>query len=352
MATEGQTNEKTQEDLFEEIMAAKQAGKSYDKLVNEATISDAPVEENDEPNDEGTPPAEEPEAIVTSPVEEVKEETTPAKAEDKLATTVVVSDDWEASLPDEVKEKVKALREERNQLEHRVKSELGRLPFLQRKVDELSRQRSEPQTKPVKEQPAATKTSTKFDEKIAEARAVDPALADLLVALKEEIENPLREEFSTKVKQTEELVLGRDMEQHWHNEKARLLQMVPQADDVFKHPLWKEWKENVATESMRNLTNSVNADDMVVALEVFSKYVAVVQPELVTPPAETTKATTGVVDTTAADKVAAERARKLAGTPKATTATTPKASTVDLEDPEALFNHITGKIAKGESYKV
>lgn len=350
MATEGQTNEKTQEDLFEEIMAAKQAGKSYDKLVNEATISDAPVEEADDtPKDEETPPVEVPEVPVTPPAEEVKEEVAPAKPEDKLA----VPNDWEASLPDEVKEKVKQLREEKEQLEHRVKSELGRLPFLQRKVDELSRQRSEPQTKPVKkEEPAATKTSTKFDEKIAEARAVDPALADLLVALKEEIENPLREEFSTKVKQTEELVLGRDMEQHWHNEKARLLQMVPQADDVFKHPLWKEWKENVATESMRNLTNSVNADDMVVALEVFSKYVAVVQPELVTPPAETTKTTTGVVDTTAADKVAAERARKLAGTPKATTATTPKASTVDLEDPVALFNHITGKIAKGESYKV
>lgn len=347
MATESQTGEKTQEELFEEIMAAKQAGTSYDKVVREAEISSEPVD--DEPKELDTPPAEEPEKKEI-PAEEVKEDATPALPADVLATPDA-KDDWEASLPDEVKEKVKALREERNLLEHRVKSELGRIPFLQRKVDELSRQRSEPQTKPVKEEPAATKTSntkSKLEEKLAEARAVDPALADLLQLVKDETEQSLREEFSSKVKQTEDLVLGKEQEQRWHNEKARLLQMVPQADDVFAHPLWKEWKTNVATETMRGMIESVNADDMVVALEQFSKYVAVVQPDLVAPAATIA----APVDTSAADKVAAERARKLAGTPKTTSATTPKASTVDLEDPEALFNHITGKIAKGESYKV
>lgn len=346
MATESpNANEKTQEDLFEEILAAKSAGQSYDKLVRDVEISDV------EPTEKEPAPAEEvPEEIEEVPAEkEEKEEVTPAET----AETPAPSDDWEAGLSDEVKEKVKALREERNLLEHRVKSELGRIPFLQRKVDELSRQRSEPQTKPVKEEPAAVKTSntkSKLEEKLAEARAVDPALADLLQLVKDETEQSLREEFSSKVKQTEDLVLGREQEQVWHNEKARLLQMVPQADDVFKHPLWKEWKTNVATETMRALTNSVNADDMVVALEQFSKYVAVVQPELVAPAVAAPVATV-VTDPTAA-KVAAERARKLAGTPKTTSANTPKANLVDLEDPEALFNHITGKIAKGESYKV
>ena len=234
-----------------------------------------------------------------------------------------------------------------------MKSELGRLPHLQRKVDELSRQLSAPRTEPTKAEPAATKTSVtagKFAEKLAEARAVDPALADLLEAMRDEIVTPLREELTNEVNQTKALFADKEQEQLWTNEKSKLLQMVPQADDVFKHPLYKEWKSTLP-QNMYNLASSIYADDVVVALEQFSKYVAATNPELVTPPQETPAVPTKV-DTSTADKVAADRARKLNSTPPGTSAQSPKGGDGIPENPEDLFKYVTEKIRKGESYKV
>lgn len=341
MGTESPSNQKTQEELFAEVSEALANGKDFSSIVSKAEIADEPKE-----------PIEE---EVVGPVVNEPETKTPEEEEGKETPpeTPAAEDDWAAGLSDEVKAKVQALRDERSQLEHRVKSELGRLPHLQRKVDELSRQLSAPRAEPTKAEPAATKTSVtagKFAEKLAEARAVDPALADLLEAMRDEIVTPLREELTNEVNQTKALFADKEQEQLWTSEKSKLLQMVPQADDVFKHPLYKEWKSTLP-QNMYNLASSIYADDVVVALEQFSKYVAAVAPELVTQPQET-PAVPAKVETTTADKVAADRARKLNGTPPGTSAQSPKGGDGIPENPEELFKYVTEKIRKGESYKV
>lgn len=349
MGTESPSNQKTQEELFAEVTEALANGKDFSSIVSKAEIADEPTDPIEEEVVTEVPVVEDP------PAEPVKEEG--EKQTTSTEPPANTEEDWAAGLPDEVKAKVQALRDERSQLEHRVKSELGRLPHLQRKVDELSRQLSAPQNKPEKTEPAATKTSvtaSKFAEKLAEARAVDPALADLieatLEAMREEVAVPLREELTNEVNQTKALFADKEQEQLWTSEKSKLLQMVPQADDVFKHPLYKEWKSTLP-QNMYNLASSIYADDVVVALEQFSKYVATVAPELVTPP-QATPAVPAKVDTSAADKVAADRARKLNGTPPSTSAQSPKGGDGIPENPEELFKYVTEKIRKGESYKV
>lgn len=342
MGTESPSNQKTQEELFAEVSDALINGKDVNSIVSKAEIADsepAPTEVKEEPV-----VTEEPEAALDTTQEPEEKETPPA--------TTAGDDDWDANLPDDVKEKIKLLREEKLQAEHRVRSELGRVPYLQRKVEELSRQLSAPRVAPTSE-PAATKTSVtsgKFAEKLAEARAVDPALADLLEAMRDEIVQPLREELTNEVNQTKALFVNKEQEQLWNTEKAKLLSIVPEADQVFAHPLYKQWKSEIP-ENLRALASSIHADEVVVALGEFYRYAQKVAPELVAQPAEPAKTTT-TTPPAAADKVAADRARKLNSPTPSTAANGPKGGDGIPENPEDLFKYVTEKIRKGEPYKV
>lgn len=341
MGTESPSNEKTQEELFAEVSEALANGKDFSSLVAKAEIKDG------SPEDDTETPEVEPAVVEETPPEpEVTEE-----EETKPNTTAsTATDDWEAQLPDDVKEKIRLLREEKLQAEHRVRSELGRVPYLQRKVEELSRQLSEPRANPPKEA-AATKTSVtqgKFAEKLAEARAVDPALADLLEAMRDEIVAPLREEFANEVNQTKALFVNKEQEQLWQTEKSKLLTLVPEADQVFAHPLYKQWKSEIP-ENLRNLASSIYADEVVVALGEFYRYAERVAPELIVKPETTTPP---AAPAATVDKVTAERARRLNSPAPSTSATGPKGGDGIPENPEDLFKYVTEKIRKGESYKV
>lgn len=328
------TVQKTEDELFAEIVEARNAGKDINALLKDTEVSNSTE-------------VEEPEVATTVVTEEEKDTTTSTTA-DTPAEPVVT--DWEAGLTAEVKLEIQKLKDERAQLEHRVKSELGRVPYLQRKVEELSRQTSQPPTAPVKEVVAATKTSGKFAERLAQAREVDPALADLLEAMAEEIATPLREELTNEVTQTKQAIADKEYTALWQSEKAKLLELVPQADEVFKHPLYKQWKDEIP-ENLHRLASSVYADEVVIALEQFAKYAATQAPsEPVTAPQQTPTVNQAIIETAA--KVTADRARKLTGGATTTQSTPPRQGTGVPEDPEALFNYLTDKIRKNEPYKV
>jgi hypothetical protein len=125
--------------------------------------------------------------------------------------------------------------------------------------------------------------------------------------------------------------------------------MVPQADEIFKLPLYRQWKEEIP-ENLRRLAGSIHADEVVVALEQFAKYAAQVHPELVTPAAPAPAAP--AAPSAAADKVAQDRARKLNSPAPSGANVAPRAGGGVPEDPEALFKYLTDKIRKNEPYKV
>lgn len=346
MTNDSQTNQKTEQELFEEVLNARSKGEDIGKLLKDVEITESPeqaVVSDEEPETK--------EAPVDQPPVETKEE--PKDTKD----TPPAEDDWAAALPEDIRAKVTQLKDERAQLEHRVKSELGRVPALQRKVEELSRKLSEPRAPLKKEEPAATKTSVatgKFAEKLAQVKAVDPDLASLLEELREDIRTstvePLRQELTSEVTKTQQNLRDKENDQLFEREWNKLIAVVPQAEVVYKHPLYKQWKSE-QSENVQALAGSIYADEALIGLELFAKYAAIHAPELVKQP-DAPVEQPPVVKDPIADKVAADRARKLASGNPGPAANPPKQGTGLPDDPEALFNYLAEKIRKGESYKL
>lgn len=343
------TVQKTEEELFQEVLNAREKGEDVGKLLENVEVTESPIEkEETEPNTEDNPATEE---VPETKGEEEKEEKTEPKAADK--SSAESEEDWLAGLAPEVQERVKALKEESLKIKRDNDALRGRVPYLNRKVDELQRLVSQ-RPAPVKESAAkvAGMSEGKFATKLAEARAVDPALADLLEAMRDEIVNPLREEIATKTEQTAAQLREKEELELWHAEKAKLLERIPQADEVFRLPLYKEWKKTLPENQLR-LANSIYADDVEIMLKRFAEYAQVVAPvsapvstapQTQTPPAISTP---DMIST--ADKIVADRARKLAAGNPGAANPTPKNVNIP-DDPEARFALIAERIKQGKSY--
>lgn len=304
MSKDSQTTEKTEQELFDEVSEALASGKDINSVLKDVSVIDSgTTPESEESNPEGDPPAEEPE----KPEEEETEGTETPPKENKETPP--------ASPEETPEERVKRLEQERAQLEHRLRSDAGRVAALQRKVDDLLRaQAKPPETKPAVQEPSVAKT--KFGERLAKARELDPDLADLMEALREDAVEEAKSLVTDKVSQTELYLRQREEEETFSREKARLLSMVPEADEVFRNPAWREWKETIREQSpgIYALASSMNADEMYLAMQKFAADMQRDHPELYQAPPATTG--TPAVTGPAADKVAADRARKLAtGTP-------------------------------------
>lgn len=269
------------------------------------------------------------------------------------ATPAPAPEEWFAALPADVQEKVKALKDEKDKLEHKIRSDEGRVPSLQRQVEELKRKVTTQRPDPLAAQvpPAASKSNSKLDEKIAAIREVDPILADTLLSLKEELATPIREEVISRTEEIRSDLRQRDDEELWNRENAKLLAAVPQAHEVFKHPTYKQWKEQ-QTEGMLSLATSIYAEDVLIAFEKFTKDMqrlnppqAVAEPVKADVPAAVAPA---VVDPKAAT-IANERERKLrSSAPSAVSGVAKPGGDGLPEDEESLFKFYTDKIRKQE----
>lgn len=345
MNNESQSVEKTEQELFEEVSAALAAGKDLDSVLKDVEVTGRgedpviPVEP-----EEQEPAAEQPLAAVE-----------PAKGADGAEVVEPTGEEpAQPALPPEVQDRITKLEQEKAQFEHRFKSDLGRVAALQRKVDELSRALASPQT-PREPEPAATPPNvakTKFDEKLARVKEIDPELADLLQALKEDALEDSRKEITDKVSQTERLFRQKEEQETWYREKTRLLEMVPQADEVFSSPLWREWKES-QTPGVLALASSANADEMYLAMQKFAADTARMYPELAQPE-ETPAQPVSTPSNPAVNKLLDDRARKLSAGNPIPQAVAPKQGRgiPGEDDPNALFNYVVEKLQKGEPLKL
>lgn len=338
MADKGQTAQKTEEELFNDMQKAIQSGDpaELDKLFKE---------------EEGEVQVEEP---VVTPEPEVKDETdpTPSKEPEKEEPNKQEPspDDEFAGLDEPVRKKFEALKEERDALERKMKSEVGRVPYLQRElantkreIEEFKRKLQEPPKKDDKSDSPAPKQGS-VAQKLAQLREVDPALADILEAMQAEVINPLREDLGNEVNSLKTMFASKEQEQQWQSERSRLLERYPQADEIFKLPLYRDWKETL-TPGQRALVDSGLADDMFVALEQFARYASVYHPELVGEPAQPAAATT---TTTTPTKTVEERTRKLAARAPVSASTAPKFGDGLPDTEEGLHEYYKKKIRAGE----
>ena len=175
-----------------------------------------------------------------------------------------------------------------------------------------------------------------LSDKLAQIREVDPLIAD---AVQETVVNSMESLRQEQEQQLQKMVAAFDeqeTEDLLDREYASLVSQVPNAPQVFAHPLWKEWKETVPA-GMRNLAESAYADDVVVAFEQFSKFVLQRHPELaqVQQPAAQ-QVVVKPTPTPATQQVIEDRNKKLkTATPGSSAKPAEKVN--DITDPEKLF---------------
>lgn len=175
----------------------------------------------------------------------------------------------------------KQLEEARN-VEHRLKSDAGRVPGLQRKLAELDKKLQE-----MAERSAATNengddaSGDAFDnEHLALIRETDPTLA---AAIEKSISAALKAARASSVEAARAVTSTFRQEEEevaLRNEWNILVKEAPDAPEIFRSPEWEEWKQYISP-SMRQLAESAIAEDVLIAIDRFNKATGreqVVQP--------------------------------------------------------------------------
>lgn len=303
-------------------------------------FKDAPIEDSAVP--ESTPGPE----VVDSAVDAQAGDTPNEKPEG-------MSDaDWEASLPEEVRGNVLRLKEERENLIrelHRAKSDAGRVAAYQRQAQQAKRELEEFRKKQAQPQPqklsAALGIETDEDfQKLVEA---DPTFARMFERQLKKVAEKVEETYGKQFQELQTKIASRDEMEFISREQERLLTAIPNVAEVVAHPAWTEFK-NSAPEGVRALAESSRADDVIVAMRLYTDFVNTHYAPSAPVKEEPKQSATGV--SPSADKIAEERRRKLEGGP-GTSSSRPVKATDDPLDPEALLAKMYDQIRKAEGYQ-
>jgi len=262
-----------------------------------------------------------------------------------------VAEDWLVKIEDAtLRERVQAEIQRAQQLEHRIKSDDGRVAAFQRKADELKRELQEMRRQPVvPEQPAGIQGVPEEWKPVIEN---DPLLAKAVEALIRSEKEALRKEFKeTQAAVIKPLEDDRKQQQIEH-EIEQLAKHVPDWKELRETEMFKGWLEYEASPILQQAWNSsYNHRDILAVYNAFA--VDMIGSGRVSSPAPAEAAhVPAPVDTSRADNIAADRERKLQQTPIASRENVlphPPASkgpmtvpggVVSGEDAEALFKSL------------
>lgn len=265
--------------------------------------------------------------------EEDKQDDTPQDTADESG------DDNEDPIKPQESEDIVKLREQLAKLEkdnHSLRSQAGRVPHVQRRLQELDKRLEElTKAKPT----PSSQLSEKTLERIKSIRDTDEELADTLLGILTEATNSSAQEAHKKEVDTLTFMREQEAAAAHQSELDRLTEMYPNAIDVFKSPTWKDWKQK-QSRTWQMLAGSDSADDVSEAFEKYARDMAELHPEL-----KKQVETKEPVVNEEAKKIEEDRARKKS---TAAVVNTPKApAKVSMpEDPEALFKQISERIRK------
>lgn len=150
---------------------------------------------------------------------------------------------------------------------HRYKSDAGRVPYLNRRVQELERQLEDTRRSPAPKPDEETELPAGVRERIARIREVDPETAD---AMEEVYKASAAKADEVRAAQEADITnrRRREDEEYLHNEAQRLFAIIPEAPKVFASEKWKLWKSKLPP-NFRALAESSNADEVAEALRNF-----------------------------------------------------------------------------------
>lgn len=249
---------------------------------------------------------------------------------------------------------LEALRQKYALLEHRIKSDDGRVSVFQRKAQELEAKLAALNSAP-KVQPATTRPASAADEPsevevrqaMEELKRVDPALHKIMVAqettLKKELEQ-LRSTVNTELAPVRDTISSFAADR----EVEKLRQTITNLADVVASEQFQQYRE-VAPRIVREWLNSKYAEDVVEGMKAYSLYLHTngLVPTGTQEAAKPQPAATDKAATTPASPVVSERDRKLS---TSVSVTSPPAAPVrkELSD-EELFNEVFNQLRKARN---
>lgn len=158
--------------------------------------------------------------------------------------------------------------EEAKQLEHKHKSDAGRVPGLQRKLAELDKKLAElsaPNRVASSEEDAALLNTDAL--KVLEA--TDPELAKAIRDSMRHVYDATTRENISRTREVTNTFMQAQHEEVLQSEMSKLVAVVPNAADVFQSQEWHSWVDS-RSPGMRGLATSDYADEVLVALREFS----------------------------------------------------------------------------------
>lgn len=348
MSTE--LSEKEANKLFMEISGALKDGDAakVDELFVNSTVEDEPQPVDDEDDsalseEDSTPNAESKDAEVdvgddsdedADPPEGADGDPADEDGKDELAAL-------KAQIDELKKEREKADREI-----HHFRSQAGRMKAISRdmkkydeRLEELQRQLASPSNRP------SAAVLGKVKEKFKSIEDIDPELASILESALGDALVGIETDNLNREKETISLLRQREIEDYETAEADRLLQMYPNAAEVFNSPAWREWKQE-QPKGIVALAESSSAAEVATAFKLYSDAMLAKYPELATGgnPKQDDVPAQKQPDPKAT-QIEAERKRKREG---AANVSSPNAQgKVGLpDDPNALFNKYYEQIRK------
>jgi len=255
------SKELTEQQLFNQLSKAV-AENDQDKIAE--LMAAEPIESESVETTEV--PAEEAETPEVK--EEVKEEEVPQEKEPAEQTEEVVEEKVEV----ETKSELDVLKEKYEQAlkdNHALKSQAGRVPHIQKRLKELDKKLEELDKRATSpSDQTSTKILTDVQAALKGLENTEPELAKQIAEAISAATKGVTQEQHVKEKENLQFLRDQQLNEYRDAEVERLLDMYPNAPEVFASPSWKEWKKD-QSHSVRTLAESDSADDVAF---VFEKY--------------------------------------------------------------------------------
>lgn len=314
------TQEQSPEELFEAMSSAISSNDS--EAIRKLADEDAEPESLDTPTAEEEVEEEKPEeGNEEAPTEE--EGSQGAAKTKKVAATAAKEPDYKAEF-----ERAK------NEI-HRLKSDAGRVPFLQKRLAELERAGRTATSQAQNVPSVGVNPDSALGQRIAKYKEIDPELADLLLDVVKDTTAHAQVLTSQTVEQIRAAEEEAENQRFYHEQIAILAEKVPQYKEIFAMPQWAEWKDKL-TPGQRAMAESGYANDVTQAIYAFGNYMKAINPQQQQQPQATTH-------TEEAKKVQAQRAARQESSPSSKS--TPAKKEKEFDE-NAYFNEQFNKVLK------
>jgi hypothetical protein len=263
----------TEDNLAKALSKAVNEGNNeeVDRLMAVELPEPTPEEPDPEPKVEETPVEGVPETPIEGEQPSEPETPVPDKAKDEAAPVPSA-----ASTPEPVK--VEELPDSIKQELHKLRSDVGRVPFMQRRLQELERElrdsklsRTVAPATPAQgtgSDPVEPNLPDKLKKRIEALREIDPDLADTLSEMAQTLSHESAQATTGAVRELTRAEQEREDREFLQAQYSALVAEVPYAPEIFKSQQWKEWKEGLSP-GRRQLAESTYADEVKLALGAF-----------------------------------------------------------------------------------